>query len=435
MNLPPVLEQRYLDSNGIPLAGGQLFTYAAGTTTPQATYTDSTGVTPQTNPIVLDSTGSAPMWLNPALSYKFVLEDVNGVVQWTVDQVVGLLTAGAVTTASIAAGAVTGPCLAAGSVNNTNLALNSDASVDANRPVGTNNIQNGSITRSKINSADFVALNLQKFTTGSGTYSPTTTFFVSSANATAAATYTNNGQTFTVVNTISGGTVLQATGTGAPTTSGILTKTSGTGDATITFTAGALPLYARVKMVGGGGGGAGSANGTNNGGTGGTGVSSTFGTSFLTAVGGSGGVGGAAINGGAGGSGTIASGASGLTIVGTPGGSGGVQPTGTFVTGGNGGSSFLGGGASSPNGNGAVGVAGSANTGGGGSGASQSSGAGNASGGGGGGGGGVEAIIVNPSTSYAWAVGAGGTAGTGGAGGNIGGAGGSGIILVEEYFQ
>jgi hypothetical protein len=107
MNLPPVLRQRYLDSNGNPLASGKLYTYQAGTTTPQATYTDSTGGTPNANPIVLDADGEAAMWLNPDYSYKFVLKDSSDVTQWTVDNVVGLLSTGSVVTASIADEAVT----------------------------------------------------------------------------------------------------------------------------------------------------------------------------------------------------------------------------------------------------------------------------------------------------------------------------------------
>jgi hypothetical protein len=63
------------------------------------------------------------------------------------------------------------------------------------------------------------------------------TFTVTSANATAGATYTNNGQTFTVLATIVAGTTLLCSGTGAPLASGTLTKTTGTGDATITFSA------------------------------------------------------------------------------------------------------------------------------------------------------------------------------------------------------
>lgn len=117
MNLPPVLKQRYLDSNGNPLAGGKLYTYQSGTTTPQATYTDQGGGTPNANPIVLDANGECSMWLDPELSYKFVLKNSVDVTQWTVDAVVGLLTADAVATASIQNGAVTAPKLAYAAVN------------------------------------------------------------------------------------------------------------------------------------------------------------------------------------------------------------------------------------------------------------------------------------------------------------------------------
>ena len=64
---------RGVDTNGNSLAFGKLFTYAAGTSTKLATYTDSTGVTPNTNPVILDSTGQASIWLTPNVAYKFVL--------------------------------------------------------------------------------------------------------------------------------------------------------------------------------------------------------------------------------------------------------------------------------------------------------------------------------------------------------------------------
>lgn len=63
------------------------------------------------------------------------------------------------------------------------------------------------------------------------------TFTVSSANATVGAVYSNNGVNFTVASTIVTGTTLSCTGTGTPTTSGTLTLVSGTGDATIAFSA------------------------------------------------------------------------------------------------------------------------------------------------------------------------------------------------------
>lgn len=72
-SLAPVPVLQFLDANGAPLSGALLFTYAAGTTTKLATYTDSTGGTPNTNPVVLDSRGSAPVWLTTGSSYKFVL--------------------------------------------------------------------------------------------------------------------------------------------------------------------------------------------------------------------------------------------------------------------------------------------------------------------------------------------------------------------------
>jgi len=63
---------RAFDVSGKPLAGGQLFTYAAGTSTPLAIYTDASGATPNTNPVILDSTGSARVFMAASVSYKFV---------------------------------------------------------------------------------------------------------------------------------------------------------------------------------------------------------------------------------------------------------------------------------------------------------------------------------------------------------------------------
>jgi len=62
---------------GLPLNAGQLFTYQAGTTTPQATYTTSSGAVPNGNPIILGADGRPPqeIWLEDGLSYKFVLMD------------------------------------------------------------------------------------------------------------------------------------------------------------------------------------------------------------------------------------------------------------------------------------------------------------------------------------------------------------------------
>ena len=68
---------QFFDSNGDPLSGGLLYTYAAGTTTPASTYTSSSGAFFNANPIVLDAAGRTPneIWLTGGTLYKFVLKD------------------------------------------------------------------------------------------------------------------------------------------------------------------------------------------------------------------------------------------------------------------------------------------------------------------------------------------------------------------------
>ena len=85
-SLSPTPKLQFFDANGAPLVGGLLYTYEAGSTTPLATYTDSTGVSANTNPIVLDSRGEANVWLG-ADSYKLALYTSVGVLIWTVDNI------------------------------------------------------------------------------------------------------------------------------------------------------------------------------------------------------------------------------------------------------------------------------------------------------------------------------------------------------------
>ena len=96
VNLSPVAgaAAQFLDNSGNVLTGGKLYTYAAGTTTPQATYTSGTGVTYHTNPIILDAAGRVPaggeIWLTDGLQYKFVLKDANDVLIGTWDNLIGI---------------------------------------------------------------------------------------------------------------------------------------------------------------------------------------------------------------------------------------------------------------------------------------------------------------------------------------------------------
>lgn len=95
---------RFFDANGVPLVAGQLFSYAAGTTTPLATYTDFSEVTPNSNPIVLDSNGECSAWIGSS-AYKFVLEDSINNVIWTVDNV-STINPGYITESMLADGSV-----------------------------------------------------------------------------------------------------------------------------------------------------------------------------------------------------------------------------------------------------------------------------------------------------------------------------------------
>ena len=71
-------------STGLPLVGGKLYTYVAGTTTPQATYSDAALSVANANPVILDANGEASIYCGP-VSYKLVLQDSTGAEIWTFD--------------------------------------------------------------------------------------------------------------------------------------------------------------------------------------------------------------------------------------------------------------------------------------------------------------------------------------------------------------
>jgi hypothetical protein len=96
------------DNTGLACAGCSLYSYAAGTTTPRPTYTDSTGTSQNTNPIVLGTDGGANIWLG-ANSYKLVLINSLGTTVFSVDNI---------NTAGLSA------CATAGAIAFENTALN-----------------------------------------------------------------------------------------------------------------------------------------------------------------------------------------------------------------------------------------------------------------------------------------------------------------------
>ena len=95
VNLSPVfgVAGQLFDNNGNPLAGGKIYTYLAGTTTPAATYTNASGSIAHSNPIVLDGAGRVPsgeIWLTDGITYKFVVEDSTSALIGTFDNLSGI---------------------------------------------------------------------------------------------------------------------------------------------------------------------------------------------------------------------------------------------------------------------------------------------------------------------------------------------------------
>ncbi len=94
VNLCPVPKLQF-SQNGMPLVGGKLFTYEAGTSTKLATYADSGGVTTNNNPIILDSNGQCDCFLQGGLAYKLVLAPATDTdpptnPYWAEDNVTGI---------------------------------------------------------------------------------------------------------------------------------------------------------------------------------------------------------------------------------------------------------------------------------------------------------------------------------------------------------
>ena len=121
---------QFFDNDGVPLAGGLIYVYDAGTTTPAATYTDSSAVTNNTNPIVLDSAGRTPaqVWLTAGSSYKFILKTSAGVTIKTDDNIFASFELDKVVDVAVGKG---------GNQIATNIAVG-DTALDSNT-TGTNN--------------------------------------------------------------------------------------------------------------------------------------------------------------------------------------------------------------------------------------------------------------------------------------------------------
>lgn len=94
--LAPMPKMQFFSNTGVPLNGGYLYTYAPGTTTNKATYSDSAGSTPNATPIVLDSAGRASIWLDGVYDMELWTGDKNvgtSTLVWTQPNVASAATA------------------------------------------------------------------------------------------------------------------------------------------------------------------------------------------------------------------------------------------------------------------------------------------------------------------------------------------------------
>lgn len=64
----PVMQ--FFDNNGTVMNAGKVCTYATGTSTPRVTFSDNAG-TANTNPVILNASGRATIYVDTALSYRF----------------------------------------------------------------------------------------------------------------------------------------------------------------------------------------------------------------------------------------------------------------------------------------------------------------------------------------------------------------------------
>jgi hypothetical protein len=85
--------QQFFDNAGNILSGGLIYTYQAGSSTPLTTYTTVNGTVPNSNPIILNSSGRCDnqIWMQTGFSYKFILQTSTGTTLQTLDNLYPIL--------------------------------------------------------------------------------------------------------------------------------------------------------------------------------------------------------------------------------------------------------------------------------------------------------------------------------------------------------
>jgi len=203
--LAPSPKFQAFDEAGAPLAGGKVYTYLSGGSTPATTWTDSTGNTANTNPVTLDSRGEANIWFTPGTEYRVTVTDsTGGAIYGPIDNVAGCVTPSAYfatlmqsTSASQFAGdifsdggTVTGTIIMSGAAVNFAADVNVASATTTN--IGAAASNNVTVTGvATITAFDNVTAGLHRWVTFSGvltlTYNATSMILPSAANITTAA--------------------------------------------------------------------------------------------------------------------------------------------------------------------------------------------------------------------------------------------------------
>ena len=100
--------QQFFDNNGVPLNGGLIYQYQAGSSTLLTTYTTVNGNVANANPIVLNASGrpSNEIWMQTGYSYKLVIQTSSGSTLQTLDNLYPILQNAPAVSATFTAGMI-----------------------------------------------------------------------------------------------------------------------------------------------------------------------------------------------------------------------------------------------------------------------------------------------------------------------------------------
>ena len=162
-SLIPTPVMQFLDADGNPLVGGKVYTYAAGTSTPLATYTNQGGGTANANPVILDSRGEAAIWFD-AVGYKIILQTSADVLIWTADNVTPATTdnygTGVATALAINVGTAGSILVRGGSVAGTTGTFSSTLAVTGAVTFASSLVATSSVTASQFNTSNGITATL-----------------------------------------------------------------------------------------------------------------------------------------------------------------------------------------------------------------------------------------------------------------------------------